>query len=248
MPEANDAFKRKLADISAALQEAESILREDGLEVPEENIALEDSEKIQVPRGYIRTVRNFREKYNLDDFLGDDLLCRNVAYALQTSYFTNYIVNRVNVALSVGQIFYKLAIINAFSVIEGVLYGLTKRLHRFCRNGGEVCRYNTRCSYYIKSVKHLNFRTLLNVLKDKAILDLSKNTEVLLIELKGLRDNVHIWDVGENEYLSDHYNMRTYNQLILALRHLSSMLPNSVETFKAGRSENCRQLSEILGA
>lgn len=247
MAKASDEFKSKLLEASKALHEAENILRAEGLNVPEENVALNDFDRIQIPKGYIRTVKEFREKYELDDHIGIETLCRNLAYALQTSDFINYLLNRFNIGLSVGQLFYKLAIINMVSALEGILYGIVKRLNRFCRENGVVCKHNANCAYYVKSPNKYNFPDLLDCLREKAILELGEKIEDILKEIKGLRDNVHIWDVEDNEYLSQKYTRLTYNKLVLILRRIRDELPNGLSQFKEERNDNCTKMEEIFG-
>ena len=105
------------------------------------------------------------------------LLINNIAYAFQTTDLFNYLLNRFYIGLSVGKIFFKFAIINSFSILEGILYGVIKNEHKFCANSGEVCKYNEKCKYYLKSPNKYPFLKMLETLKEKEILIFSRTGE-----------------------------------------------------------------------
>lgn len=144
----HDEFLKKLAIESSALQEAEDLLRNSGLKVPEENIDIKEVEKVKVPRKYIRTVQYFKKKYNLSELLNNLAISDNISYHLQLSDFINYIINRFGIGLSVESMFYKIAIINILSIIEALLYGVALKLHSSCFIADKLCKHNINCKYY----------------------------------------------------------------------------------------------------
>jgi hypothetical protein len=232
-------FKKSLEKAEEALHKAEDILKEANINIPEENIELEVNEKIWLPSGYIRRIDVFSESYQLNKILSDDNMIKNIGYALQASDLTNYLINRFNIGLSVGAIFYKLAIINLFSIIEGILYGVSNELHKFCFIEDEICSDNLKCEYYIKNFHEYSFRELIKCFDEKSILKLGDEGCDLLLSLKDLRDHIHIWDVKENEYLDDIYNLSSYNTLIKVLYFIKEELPQNYFYFIEGRKNNC---------
>ena len=58
--------------------------------------------------------------------------------------------------------------------------------------------------------------------------------------LKKLRDNIHIWDVRENEFKSDLYNLKTYNMVIKILHYFKTEFPENVKRFLKERKKFCK--------
>ena len=107
--------------------------------------------------------------------MGPNNVAANLAYALQTTDLFNYFINRFDIGLSVGRIFYKLAIVNAFSIIEGIIYSFIDNIHEQCKNiKGKVCKFNTKCNFYFKKAKNYNFSEILDELEKNSFLYLEK--------------------------------------------------------------------------
>ena len=227
----------KLKSIEQLLQEIEDYCKVIGLKIPEENLSLESKDKIKFPSGYIRTCAEFKEKYKFTVlFPYDSNLSMNLTYALQCSDVFNYFLSRFNISLSAGKIFIKMATINIFSIIESILYGIAKNLHGYCRN--KNCGYTNNCDYYVKS--KYNFRELIELLQKKIIFNIDEEGKNIILDLKKTRDYIHIWDVENNEYMDELYNIENYNKLILLLKTILEYIPEKLEKFRINRSHECK--------
>ncbi|HOJ19658.1 MAG TPA: hypothetical protein PLT92_13935 [Ignavibacteriaceae bacterium] len=232
-----------LKEISGKLQEFEKILKDNGIDSPFKNYKLENNEKIQLPWGYIRTAEYFRRKYHLYKLLDYKFLRNNIAYAFQATDFYNYLLNRFYIGLSVGKIFYKSAIINNFSIFEGILYGVIKTEHKFCLSNNGICRRNDKCSYYLKAPNKYTFVQILELLTSKNLLVFNEKEIERLIQIKTLRDNIHIWDAVGNDLENDGYNLKTYNQIVLLLKKVNNVLPINITEFKKNRNNDCSKIN-----
>ncbi len=108
----SDEQKSKIIEnnraITDLLRENEKILREAGYNPPIRNYALDRTEKIGFPSGYIRTVAAFNTKYHLMEICPNRTTRHNITYALEASDLINFIMNRVNIWGSVETIFLSL--------------------------------------------------------------------------------------------------------------------------------------------
>ena len=241
MNEFESKFKARLKKVSQELNSIEDFLRENGIDIPNQNITLESDEKIWIPRGYIRTVQYYEHKYRLHDLLGDEILAKNIAYALQASDFFNYMLNRFRIELSVGKVFFKYAIINIFSVVESLLYGIINKCHSHCSLDDRVCKNNVGCDFYFKKANKYSFKNLLQILSQKGLVRMPDEIQDKLLELKALRDNIHLWDVKDKDYFNDNYNLTNYNFLVRVLQVLKEDLNDSLEVFEYNRNNNCNK-------
>ena len=243
MSEYVEDFKTSLKSVSIELSRIEQLLRDNGLNVPIDNIVLKDDEKIRLPYGYIRTVSYYLREYNLNFFYNDKVIARNIAYALQTSDLFNYFLNRFRIGLSVGKIFLKHAIINHFSIIEAILYGIVKKYHNYCIFENVVCRYNNMCAFYFKKANKYNFQQLLDELINRNLLSMPPEIKENLLNIKGLRDNIHIWDAESRDYFNDEYSLQNYNFLVLCLKSIRDNLKDSLTSFESQRKNECKMLT-----
>jgi hypothetical protein len=93
----------KFSSINSMLQETHNILG------PTETELDKDSKlKLRIPRGYIRTVYDFRQRLNC---ITDKVLKYNIAYQLQLSDFYSWILTRTDIGLSVREMLIKWGII-----------------------------------------------------------------------------------------------------------------------------------------
>ncbi|MGA1847585.1 hypothetical protein [Deferribacter abyssi] len=234
-------FKARLKKISEELNDIENFLRDNGIDIPNQNIPLKPDEKIRIPRRYIRTVHYFEQKYKLYDLLEDEVLVKNISYALQASDLFNYILNRFNIRLSVGKVFYKFAIINIFSIIESLLYGIANKCHSYCMVNNRVCKNNDSCNFYLKKANKYPFEKLLYTLSQKGLIRMPPELQNKLLKIKALRDNIHLWDVKNKDYFNDDYNLDNYNFLIKLLNILKKDLNKALENFEHNRNNNCNK-------
>lgn len=231
-----EAF-RKVEDL---LQDVEAILKANGFDTPVQQPNLDGIGRIRFPRGYIRKVSYFLERYSVEAIVEDETLAKNVAYALQLSDVFNYFLNRFSIGLSAGKLLRKYALINIVSIIESLLYGSLIRLRKHCvLPSRTVCPINSNCVLYLKSPKRLSFGGVISELSNKDILSLDDKDKDFLLEVKGHRDNVHVWTLDDNEYKSDYYRLETYNRAILLLRTISAQLEDSGCRFERMRSRAC---------
>jgi len=229
-------IKSKLKKIEEILQDIENKNVKYFGNSPSRFIELKKEEKIRFPRGIIRRKDNFKKRYNFENlFPMNYLLQNNLSYALQCSDIFGYFITRFDIGLSAGKIFFKMGIINLFSIIEGILYGVTKTLHNYCIN----CKNSKNCQYYIKSSEKKSFNEILDMLSEHNIFPDNDKIKSLLKKLKGLRDNIHIWDVDKNEFVEEDYTIETYNKLIKILHILREDLPKNIERFKKIRYQQC---------
>lgn len=220
-------FKAKLKHAERCLQEAETIAIRNGLKPPIRQPNLRDHEKIRFPRGYIRKASEFRDRYSLPQLIHDGDRRSNIAYALQTTDFLNYLVNRFSIGLSVERVLYKIAIAHIVSIIEALIYGTIDSLHKHCVEDTRVCHRSSRCPLYIKSPNKYTFRHAIDLLISKEVLRLSEEEKTGLLELKTIRDRVHIWDAIGNEFLDHDFALKEYNSCIRILSTVREHLKNN---------------------
>jgi len=240
MNDCNDQYAEALKAASNAFQSAHDILVENDINVLQPKIKIDQWDKVRVPKGHIRKVDDFIQKYDLNYLLADRKLRKNIAYSLQTSDFINFLHNRFNITLSVGSIFYKLSILNIFSILEAIIYGILNDLHQFCTTKGQVCNKQRNCQYYVKSIRKLQFNPAVDLLMEKRVLNLKPSDRELLFEYNDLRNNVHIFLSEDNEFLSEKYNRKVYNKLIFILRKMSRNLRINLLEFEDNRDIHCK--------
>lgn len=233
-------FKKNLKKAEEFLQSAENILNKNNVNTPIENVSLENYEKISFPTGYIRKASYFEQSYNLYGLFEDKDKVKNIAYALQTTDLFNYFLNRIDIKFSVGKIFVKYAIINAFSIIEGILYSTVKPLHNFCFDKNDnCCKNNMNCDYYLKKHTKYPFQKLVEEYNEKELLHFDNKTKKLILEIKDLRDNIHIYDVEENEFIDSTYDIKNYNKIMKLIKNIKENLYQNIMSFEFQRAENC---------
>lgn len=236
-----DEIKLKIKRISREMQELEDLIKEE-VNTPKENLTLNQSDKIQFPRGYIRRVSEFANDYQLRRmFVNNPEIIQNICYQLQYTDVTNYFMNRYNISLSAGKIFHKYAVISIVSVIESLLFGISDEINADCRNDGEVCCNAGRCDKYMKSTKSLRFNGMVDQLAEMLQI-INEPAKVRLKQLKEIRDNIHSHIVNENELIDtdEKYTQDNFNKAILFLYYLKKNMPSKVEMFRKSR-QNCNK-------
>lgn len=229
-------FKKALKEAEDKLQCAENILKKNGVKTPSENIRLERKEKIKIPRGYIRTTKLFAEMYKIETCVLDEVTQKNISYALQTTDFFNYLLNRFDIGLSVGQLFIKYALINAYSIAEAFLFKSLEKLHSHCISDGKVCIQNEKCEYYVKNPKGWKFRVVVDEICKTQLLDLAGDD---IFKLKKIRDNVHIHSASGNEFLSGVYTLENYNNIIKVLYKIKNEMAGNIKKYEERRNKGC---------
>lgn len=211
------------------------------LDTPRENINRDDFSLANIPDNYIRTGEYYRINYNLSNLLNNKTQIDNIAYSLQLSDFFNYIINRLNIYGVIKNLFIKSAIINIFSIEEGLLYSSLMSLNSYCWFDEKVCNLNSNCKYYVKARNQLTFNSLMQTFQDKIGFHHERYREIMF-RLKEIRDNVHLEDVKFNEWAeNEKYSLNQYNEAILTLRYLKFQLHRSLADFRRNRDEGCKK-------
>ncbi len=236
--EIQEAFKKA----STAINELEDTIRKH-YDTPRENINSADFQKISFPSSYIRTRSHFASAYNLNYLIGNSRQKDSIAYSLMQSDLHNYLINRLQVWGIVKSLLLKGAIINLVSAIEGILMCSLGHLHQHCRiDQTTVCKNHNRCTFYIKSSKHLKMTGATDILNNK----LSMTDEDILadiVALNNIRNNVHLSILERHEFINEDYSIINYNKAIRVLQYLKLNQRQSTEQFIENRSIGCTGLT-----
>lgn len=238
--EAAIEYKRMLKEIQSILQKSEDFLNNRGIITPTEYIELENSEKIHFPFGYIRSVRYFEDSYQFRKYISDNTLRKNLCYSLQNLDVNSFFLDRIYIGLSVGKIQLKNSIILAYSIFEGIICGAADNLFEHCNRKDGLCSKTQKCRVYINSPTSANIITILERFNRVNILEIDKSGRDKVNNIKGLRDNIHLYIVKENELYHEGYTIENYNLIIRFLLYLKQNLPRNIENFKSIRSKNCK--------
>jgi hypothetical protein len=213
-------------------------------DTPKENIKKEDFLLANIPDRYIRTADYFRTNYRLNEMISNRIQINNIAYSLQIGDFFNYVLFRFNLFGVIKNLFIKNAIINIFSIQEGILYSAAITLNKYCKDGDNVCKNHSTCPYYIKSRNKLTFNSLIQTFKDKVGFHHDRYREIMF-KLKEIRDNVHIEDVKYSEWAeTERYSIEQYHDALLSLRYLNFQLHTSLTAFRTNRQKICIRRSK----
>jgi len=226
---------------SAAITELENTIRKH-YDTPRENIRSVDFQKISFPWRYIRTRSHFATDYNLDYLIGNNRQRDSIAYSLMQSDLHNYLINRIQVWGIVKKLLLKGAIINLVSIIEGLLMCSLGHLHQRCRiDITTVCKNQNRCTFYIKSSKHLKVSGATDILRNKLLM---MDEDILsdINTLNNIRNNVHLSILERHEFINDDYSIENYNKAIRVLKYLKLNQRAYTEQFVERRHQGCSGL------
>ena len=206
--------------ISRLLNENEKILKESGYNPPSLNYAVECDKRIHVPTGYIRTSKEFCNKYHLGEIVDENNVRKNISYALQLSDFYNYIVNRFYVWGSVEIMIYKQAFINAVSVIEALIIESATRINRHCQN----CKNIGKCKNNICKSDRENMKKAAQKMHGLGILKITNEELSKLLEVYDQRNKIHIRLNEHNEFLDGKFDKGLYNETIILMQRIDEVL------------------------
>lgn len=219
-----DKAKNKIVEnnkkITELLNENEVILREAGYNPPVANYALDRTEKIGFPSGYIRTVAAFNTKYHLQEICPNRATRHNITYALEASDLINFVMNRVNIWGSVETIFFKLAIVNLVSVMEAIIL---EAVSNICCNAGS-CGKTKTCYYHFSKEERNNARKAVEKLVLVGILDFDIEKMARLQEIIDLRNRIHIRLIKGNEMKMDDFTLTLYNEVVSLLQNIDEQI------------------------
>ena len=211
------ANNQKIAEL---LNANENLLRECGFNPPQENFALERSDKISFPSGYIRTVAYFESKYHLRAICRNAYTRQNIAYTLESSDLINYMLNRINIWGAVETIFYKLAIVNIVSVIEALLL---EAANNICCNASS-CKRTNKCSNHFSKDERQNARKAAEKLVLIGVLDFDENELARIQEIIDFRNRIHIRLATGSEMNLDDFTLQLYNEVIRYLQRIDEQI------------------------
>lgn len=215
--------------ISFLLAENENILRSAGYVPPCMNFVVEDEKRINIPAGYIRTSKEFWNKYHLGDLVESLNTRKNISYALQLSDLYNFLLNRFYMWGSVEIMLYKQAFVNIVSIIEALILESSNRINLFCKQ----CSNISKCQNNICQRDRENMKCAAEKLFELGILDINEVEKNRLIELYDLRNKIHIRLNDQNEFLDYKYNRALYNEVIEMLQKVDDCLwKNAVPLYK----------------
>lgn len=214
--------------IEALLSENEGLLKKAGYKPPIINFVLrEQSDKIKIPNGYIRTSGTFWQKYHLNDVVKSRNTRNNISYCLQLSDFYNFILNRFHIWGSVGIMLYKQDFVNLVCVMESLILEATYNISEHCKS----CKNISRCKNHISKTERDNMKTAVNKLYELGILKISDEQKNRIVELYDLRNRVHIRLAENNEFLDNKFNLKLHNEIIDILVLVSEKIYESSVTY-----------------
>ena len=220
----SDEMKSKIVDnnrkITELLNENEDILRKAGYNPPMANYALDRTEKIGFPSGYIRTVAAFNTRYHLCEICPNRTTRHNITYALEASDLINFVMNRVNIWGSVETIFFKLAIVNFVSVIEAIVL---EAANNICCNASN-CGKTKTCYYHFSKEERNNARKAVEKLSLVGILDFDTDKVSRVQEIMDLRNRIHIRLTKGNEMNLDDFTLSLYNEVVALLQDIDKQI------------------------
>ncbi len=178
----NDKELVKAVDIvNNRLQQIQDYLGEDNPDIG----------RIKLPKGYIRTVKHFRDRLI---FISDENVRDNLAYALVQSDVYLWLINRTSLYGVAREMTIKSAITSAGSISETLTVtgteGLIGKKHSFCE----------RCN------RMVDLKIISGRLRDQ------------LHWLWEIRSGTHIYEIGYREYKK--YKLSDYNRAVAASRGL----------------------------
>ena len=222
-----DLIKEKIIknneQISELLRQNEELLREEGLDLPNENFVVGDWYKIKIPSGYIRNTAYFYEKYHLDAIVKRWQVKANIAYAFQLSDFYNYLFNRFHIWGSVEIIFYKNSIINLVSIFEALILECANNI---CENPSECNKVKNCGVHFTKEERNNSYKALMRI-NELGILFYTEEKMARIKEIIELRNRVHIRLAEKSEFNSADFCLDLHNEVIGLIQELSENIYNN---------------------
>lgn len=215
--ESKDKIKINCLKITKLLAENESILKDEGLKVPNENFTLSQEDRINIPSSYIRVSDYFMNKYHLNSIVKKHYIRKNIAYTFQLSDFQNYLINRFYIWGSVETMFYKSFVINIISIFEAIIFECANNI---CCSASS-CNKQKECVHHFSKNERNNssFEALVKM-NNIGITDFSESELDRIKKIIGFRNRVHIRLAEENEFNSDDFTLKLCNDVLTLLQRL----------------------------
>lgn len=225
---------------TTGIRELENLLR-DNFENPMRDFNSLEFRKIQLPPSYIRSKYHFLTTYNLRDLIDDTHYGDSIAYSLMQTDFNNYILNRVHIWGITKNLFFKFAIINNSSIIEALLICSFTTTRRFCAPADNVCKYNSKCDFYIKSTKNMGVKSAINLFFGSFAIE-HQDLKQDFLDIMDIRDKVHLSLIEESEFHTTLYSVENYNKSVNILRFLRDNQLTLFQDFNKSRWDGCISL------
>lgn len=227
-----DDIKKKLINnnekITELLKENENLLIEAKYEPPKKNFALDNTERINIPSGYIRVSETFITKYHLNEIANDKGTGKNIAYSFQLSDFYNYMINRFYIWGSVKTMLCKSGIINLVAILEALILECANNI---CPNASS-CGRTKNCNRHFNKSERNNCENALDKLIDYKVLSFSEDEVKRLKKIIDLRNRVHIRIAKENEFIDGSFDIDLYNETMKLLKRISKEIYlNGIEQY-----------------
>lgn len=200
--------------IQRLLEENERILQKSGYTPPVNNLVLDPQQRLQIPRGYLRTSGKFYFDYHLNEISDKKVVKDNISYALQLSDCYNYFITRFNIWGSVGALFQKQAFINIISIIEALIFESTHNLNKKC----DSCIYIPSCTQRLNRNDRHNAKNAIQKLVSLNLLHLSPQDVSKLLYFIDLRNRIHIRLADGNEFLDAKFSIASFNDALRLLK------------------------------
>ena len=196
--------------ITELLQENEKLLKEGGFNPPNKNYAVDYTDRIHMPKGYVRKSGDFFKKYHLGNIVKDYNTRNNISYNLQLTDYYNLLLNRFYIWGSIRTMLYKQDIINLVSIFEALITEATENIFQCC----EECKKINKCKVRLNKHGQGNMKSALAALCSMGILDFDEKELARIKEIYDLRNRVHIRLATKNEFLDNSFCQKTHNELI----------------------------------
>lgn len=193
---------------------------------------------IKFPKGNIRTANGIRNNYSLSKYIKDENLKKNISYSFQMNDFLRYVRKRFNIDLSLGQYLLKYELINLFCIFEALIYGAIENLNSKCKVD-KYCKKSTVCKYYISRYGNNSIKK--NIEKLFEILDINESELNIdeILELKKLRDNIHIFNAEKNEFTEVRYSRLRIFKMEEMIKRLTKLICKRLNRFNKKRLIDC---------
>lgn len=196
------------------------------------------AKKINIPSGLVREKLFFINAYKLTYIISSSDLRNAISFALIQADINAYLMNRINMWGIARTLFIKNALINLASIIEGIIIGTLQTAHSFCIRGNVICKFNSKCVFYVNSTKHMKFKQAIPLYFDKFKVD-KDDVKDEVLELLNIRNNIHLTLLNQSEFGDQFYNNEKLKQAYDILVFLRDNQIEYINKFTEARKEGC---------
>lgn len=177
-----------------------------------------DSNKIEIPLGYVRKKDDFIESYNIKSITDRYQHQSNIAYLMQYADLKQYLGSRFYLFGQIEKVGIYYDVINLVSILEVVLKELSEKYRNQCKN----CNSKTSkmCNLRINTKTNGNLKLLLNALNDLQIINLQEQDLKNLQDLIDLRNKVHLRLMESTLYNNEQLCTENYNMYMISFKKM----------------------------